>query len=45
MIRPITPPAGTKIYYIILNDDWEIDSMSEQLYEGLGLLIIISIKF
>lgn len=36
MIRPIPPPAGTITYYIILNDDWEVDSMSQQLYEGLG---------
>lgn len=36
LIRPITPPAGTKIFYVILNDDWEVDSMSQEIYEGFG---------
>jgi len=37
MFRPISPPAGTKVYYIILNEEWEVDSMSEALYDGLGI--------
>ena len=37
MFRPISPPAGTKIYYIIMNEEWEVDSMSEALYEGLEI--------
>ena len=37
MFRPIYPPAGTKVYYIILNEEWEVDSMSEALYDGLGI--------
>lgn len=41
MIRPIKPSAGTEICYIICNEDWDIDSMSEGLYEGFGKLSII----
>ncbi|KAL4499680.1 hypothetical protein ABPG72_017220 [Tetrahymena utriculariae] len=37
LIRPIVPPAGIKIYYIILNEEWDIDSMSEGLYESFGI--------
>lgn len=28
LIRPILNPAGSKINYIIFNDDWEIDAMT-----------------
>lgn len=41
MIRPITPPPGTKIYYIICNEDWEIDSMSEGIYDEFGILFLV----
>ncbi|KAL4500954.1 hypothetical protein ABPG73_013692 [Tetrahymena malaccensis] len=33
LIRPILNPAGSKLNYIIFNDDWEVDSMSQLLYE------------
>ncbi|KAL4476170.1 hypothetical protein ABPG74_009903 [Tetrahymena malaccensis] len=37
LIRPIVAPAGIKIYYVILNEEWDIDSMSEGLYESFGI--------
>lgn len=29
LIRPILNPTGSKINYIIFNEDWEIDGMTE----------------
>lgn len=37
LIRPIPFLSGAKIFFIILTDDWEVDSMTDTLYEGLGL--------
>lgn len=44
MIRPTIPSAGSKVGYIICNEDWEVDSMSESLYEGFGIHLINEIN-
>ena len=33
LIRPIMNPAGSKVNYLIINEDWEVDSMTQQIYE------------
>ncbi|EGR32786.1 hypothetical protein IMG5_070680, partial [Ichthyophthirius multifiliis] len=37
MIRPVNSYTGRQLNYIILNENWEIDSMSQIFYEILGI--------
>ena len=43
MIKPISS-TGIQFSYIIMNEDWEIDSMSERLYSLFGKKHFILIK-
>jgi len=29
LIRPIMNPPGSKVNYLIINEDWEVDSMTQ----------------
>lgn len=29
LIRPILNPTGSKVNYIIINEDWEVDAMTQ----------------
>ncbi|EGR33918.1 hypothetical protein IMG5_031020 [Ichthyophthirius multifiliis] len=37
LIRPIKSPQGLKQLFLILNENWEIDCMSDIIYQALGI--------